>query len=270
MLKGALIGATFDANTVRQLNLDFIHLTAPWHQLALSGQYGGVPEIGLPIRYQLSDLRTIHTPAQFQNILAMPNRDATWTIGNEWNLPWANIPPQTPAEYVAKVAANMGIILPLVLNFRESQRFIFSLGSKEAFDGDPSQAELALRELKKYPNLAKLFCGAAINYYANPLKAREAMLWLQDVHAMMERVGVRHWTLTLKEVGGSPKYLQQEDAAHFITRLFQVLRKHAEAMPWLEAVEWFAINDLSAYEMSYTPLVDGANLTLAGEAWATG
>lgn len=263
-LRSALFGGTFSVKAARKLKLDFVRLTVPWHQNALRGEYGQIPEIGLPVWYQLSDLRVVHTSEQIAYVLNMPNLAPIITIGNEWDLAWENYPAQTPEEYVDFVVANMQVILPQILKQQKEFRFVLSLGSKGAFD--TGVAETMLKRLNQFPNISKLFSAAGINYYALPLHPRQCVNWLKSLYAMLGRVGWGKRTLILKEVGCPMPHETMADAVNFIPKFFQIVEK--QNLTWLEAVEWYAANDLSALGLPYVPLIDGEKLTPAGELWA--
>ncbi len=73
----------------------------------------------------------------------------------------------------------------------------------------------------------------------------------------------------LKEVGAGAERQTMDEAVEFINLFFKVVGNHpGQYASWLELVGWYAVSDLSAYQMQYVPLLEGKTLTPAGKAWA--
>lgn len=269
LLKSAHLGENFDPEIVRKLNLDVVHPNAPYHDTIPLGRY--MPPTGIPTLWQASGAgfpNVFYTLEHFRNVLSQPDFIRWIVVGNEQDLGFGNISPATPHEFVESVVANMLVMIPII---PAPRRFILSLGSKDGFDRGWS--EQVLREFQTTaPGILSMFDALAVNYYWQPLRARQTIRWLRSVRAVTERLGLDDKKIWLKEIGLGLPNQADEDAVAFITLFFGLLRRMQTRgdLAWLELVSWFSANDLSKYGMPYVTLFDKNGLTPAGKAWAKG
>lgn len=268
-LSSAHFGAGFDPAIAAQLQLDFWHPTAPYHELIPNGTY--MPTYGnIPVIWQASNVFGLYTPEQIRNVLKQPNLRRWIVVGNEQDLGHGDVPAQTPYEYVSAIVKNMLVMIPLI---PAPRRFILSLGSKMGVDR--GWARDVIQVFQDFaPGMLAMFDAFAVNYYAMPLTSVECMRWLREqVYDMLLDEGVENPRVWLKEVGCGRPPQKESDAIVFLNRFLETVAKRQArgGMQWLEVISWYSGNELPPeYQMPYVPLINAKGLTPVGESFVNG